>query len=174
MIFAKVVNGEIVEYNKSLPFSNETTSFGVNTDVSTMVANGYLPIVGSEPTYNKSTHKIARVWYNVLSDKVEKVYDVTEKSTDDIEQDKTQLIKSLTDTIQKHLDDTAIEYGYDSILSMCTYATSTDEQFRTQGQRAVEFRDAVWNAAIGIMNDVKSGAIETPDSETLIGMLPAF
>jgi hypothetical protein len=86
----------------------------------------------------------------------------------------TQLIKSLTDTIQKHLDDTAIEYGYDSILSMCTYATSTDEQFRTQGQRAVEFRDAVWNAAIGIMNDVKSGAIETPNSETLIGMLPAF
>jgi hypothetical protein len=24
------------------------------------------------------------------------------------------------------------------------------------------------------MNDVKSGAIETPNSETLIGMLPAF
>ena len=30
MTYAKVINNEIVEYNRTLPFSTETTSFGAS------------------------------------------------------------------------------------------------------------------------------------------------
>jgi hypothetical protein len=94
MIYAKVVNGEIVEYNKSLPFSNETTSFGLNTDVATMVANGYLPVVGSEPEYDKATHKSNGVTYSIVGDEVVKNYNIVAKTVEELEAEAKALVPS--------------------------------------------------------------------------------
>jgi len=82
-------------------------------------------------------------------------------------------IKNLCITaIQNRLDEFARSRGYDSILSACTYATSTNQSFAAEGQRCVELRDATWAAAYQILADVQSGLRPLPDVETLLNELP--
>lgn len=84
MTYAKVVNGEIVEYNRTLPFSTETTSFGVGTDAETLKSFGYLPIIGSEPEYDRATHRIGNVTYAVGDNEVVKSYEVIALTPEEI------------------------------------------------------------------------------------------
>lgn len=49
-----------------------------------------------------------------------------------------------TAAVQAHLDATARTRNYDSILSACSYATSTNLPFSLEGAAAVAWRDAVW------------------------------
>ena len=83
MIYAKVINGEIVEYNRSLPFSTETTSFGLNTPLEVMLANGYLPVVGEQPALLENQF-VDGISYNVESDKVVKVYSVKTLTAEEV------------------------------------------------------------------------------------------
>lgn len=84
MTYAKVIDNTIVEYNRTLPFSTEGTSFGVGTDAETLKAFGYLPIVGTEPTYDRLTHKIGNVSYTVGANEVVKSYEVLELTPEEI------------------------------------------------------------------------------------------
>ena len=84
MTYAKVINNEIVEYNRTLPFSTETTSFGVGTDAETLKEFSYFPIVGSEPEYNRATQRIGNVSYTVGTNEVIKTYEVLELTAEEI------------------------------------------------------------------------------------------
>ena len=57
---------------------------------------------------------------------------------------------------QKRLDDFAKTRNYDSILSACTYATSTVLKFSTEGQYCVEARDATWSKLYEILAEVQA------------------
>lgn len=83
-----------------------------------------------------------------------------------------QVIAKYTALIQKRLDDFARTRGYDGILSACTYATSTIPQFKAEGQRCVELRDATWATAYEIMHAVESGARSMPTWAELEAELP--
>jgi hypothetical protein len=83
MLYAKTKNDEVVEF-KTLPFSNETTSFGVNTDTHTIIDNGYFPVVGTEPEYNRTTHKCNGITYTVGKNEVVKSYEIVEIPSDEI------------------------------------------------------------------------------------------
>lgn len=85
-----------------------------------------------------------------------------------------EIIKNLTAAVQYHLDTKAQERSYDSILSACTYATSTNPKFQSEGQACVEWRDAVWAACYLHMDRVLAGEAPVPTDEELIAMLPAF
>lgn len=87
MTYAKVIENEIVEYNRTLPFSTENTSFGVGTDAETLKEFGYLPIVGSEPEYDRSTHKVESVSYVVGEAEVSKVYVIVPKTQEQINEE---------------------------------------------------------------------------------------
>lgn len=66
--------------------------------------------------------------------------------------------------IQKRLDDFARTRNYDSILSACTYATSTVPKFAAEGQAAVDLRDQTWAAAYTILDDVLANRRDMPAS----------
>jgi hypothetical protein len=76
--------------------------------------------------------------------------------------------------IQARLDGFAQERLYDSILSACTYAASSDPAFAAEGQRCIELRDATWRAAYGILADALAGNRPAPSIESLFDELPAL
>ena len=87
-----------------------------------------------------------------------------------------QIIQDFTVRVQLRLDDFARSDGkfYDNMLSLCTYATSTNPVFAREGQYGVEARDATWAAAYGIMNAVLAGERPIPAWEELEAELPAL
>jgi hypothetical protein len=80
----------------------------------------------------------------------------------------------LTSAIQSMLDETAKERGYDSILSLCTYATSPTAKFSDEGQAGVSWRDEVWAKGYAILADVESGSRAIPTVDELLAELPDF
>jgi hypothetical protein len=80
----------------------------------------------------------------------------------------------LTAAIQSTLDEKAQEIGYDSILSLCTYATSTAAKFADEGQAGVSWRDEVWAKGYAILADVESGSRAIPTVDELLAELPNF
>ena len=85
-----------------------------------------------------------------------------------------QIKRRLTNAVQLHMDETARERSYDGILSLCTYATSTDPKFAADGQAGVEWRDAVWSECYRILGEVEAGKRAVPTEDELIAALPVF
>lgn len=63
---------------------------------------------------------------------------------------------------QNRLDAFARTRNYDSILSACTYATSTVPKFQGEGQCAVNARDTTWATLYTIMAEVEAGTRPMP------------
>ena len=80
----------------------------------------------------------------------------------------------LTSAIQSMLDEKAKERNYDSILSLCTYATSPTAKFSDEGQAGVSWRDEVWAKGYAILADVESGSRAIPTVDELLAELPSF
>ena len=74
--------------------------------------------------------------------------------------------KQVVDAVQARLDALAQSWGYDSILSLCTYATSTVPRFRAEGQAGVDWRDATWAY-------VEQAQHTAPSADALLEGLPA-
>lgn len=64
--------------------------------------------------------------------------------------------------VQDRLDSFARSKGYDSILSACTYATSSIVKFKVEGQYCVDSRDRTWGALYQILEEVQKGARPIP------------
>jgi hypothetical protein len=69
---------------------------------------------------------------------------------------------AIVSAVQDRLDTWAQTHGYDSVISLCTYASSTVERFRAEGQNGVDKRDQTWAALIQIMSEVESGTRPMP------------
>jgi hypothetical protein len=76
--------------------------------------------------------------------------------------------------VQSMLDMKARERLYDSILSACTYATSTQPKFQSEGQACVAWRDAVWAKCYDLMSAVDAGTLAQPTIDELLSMLPTM
>lgn len=86
-----------------------------------------------------------------------------------------QIRAQVESNVRWRLDEFARTRGYDGILSACTYATSTVEKFRTEGQYCVEARDATWTAYYAIMNEVDAGnRAEVTDYVQIENQLPVL
>lgn len=85
-----------------------------------------------------------------------------------------QLQAALTQAVQNHLDATARSHGYDGIMSLCTYATSSVPKFQAEGQAGVVWRDSVWLYCFGQLQAALTGQRAVPTAEELIAELPAI
>lgn len=85
-----------------------------------------------------------------------------------------ETIDALTRDVQDHLDTTARTRNYDGILSLCSYAASTNQKFGAEGQAGVAWRDAVWASCYSILADVQAGTRTVPTADELMAELPAM
>ncbi len=83
--------------------------------------------------------------------------------------------REIMDGVQRYLDDFATTKTYDSMLSACTYATSTVSQFAKEGQYCVEKRDECWATVARIEAEVLAGTRPAPTGfDDIKGELPAL
>jgi len=85
-----------------------------------------------------------------------------------------QIIAGFTGSIQARLDTFARTRGYDGILSAATYASSTNAQFATEGQYAVNARDLTWAKCYEILGAVQSGTRPMPTLAEIEAELPVL
>lgn len=116
-----------------------------------------VPVCGQqEKTVEGDPVNVDGKWYVHLD-----VVPMTE--TEVIESD-ALIIAGIYDQVKIRLDDFAATRGYDSILSLCTYAASPNPVFQAEGIYGVTARDSTWEKLYEIMAEVETGTRPLPAS----------
>lgn len=75
--------------------------------------------------------------------------------------------------VQQRLDAFAQSRGYDDVLSACTYANSTIDKFKAEGQRCVDLRDQCWATCYQFLaSALQNGSL--PNVDDVMAALPAM
>jgi hypothetical protein len=73
-----------------------------------------------------------------------------------------ELYNAIVLSTQQRLDTFAQSRDYANILSACTYATSTVEKFRLEGEYCVQLRDQTWSKLYQMLDEVLAGIRPKP------------
>jgi hypothetical protein len=110
-------------------------------------------------------HVYAESWtYEVIGPDIHRHWSIVPMNAEQMAVALDQIKTSITSDTQQRLDTFASTRGYDGILSACTYATSTIDKFKIEGQYCVNMRDATWMVLYSIMADVQAGNRPMPMS----------
>ena len=167
MTYGNIVDSIIIE-ERTLPFSTETTSFGVGTDAETLKSYGYLPIVGSEPEYDRLTHRIGNVSYVVGVNEVVKTYEVVAIPQEEII---ATTVKAVEEAIENHINTTVKAKGYNSQDSIAKYLV-VGNPFYDECTAISLWIGSVWAYSHQVQADVLAGTRAMPTIEELIAELP--
>ena len=76
---------------------------------------------------------------------------------------KTEELKSgIVQMVQRRLDGTALAHGYDSMLSVCSYTSSSVPRYKLEADYCVSLRDATWLKLEAILREILSGTRPMP------------
>lgn len=85
-----------------------------------------------------------------------------------------QVLAAYASAVHEHLNATVRPYSYDSILSACTYATSSVPKFQAEALACIAWRDAVWSSCYATIASVDAGEIPPPSIPELLASLPTL
>lgn len=134
-------------------------------------------VVTGAPPYDPITQEPEQIGcnYNLITQRWETAWIVRQLTQAEVSEKITALMQNVVNQTQERLDVFARTRGYDGILSGCTYASSTVQKFKAEGQYCVNARDATWEALYQVMDGVKAGARPMPSSyEDIEADLPAL
>ncbi len=105
------------------------------------------------------------------------VQDIPQPTNDEILswENEAKLLKfkaEATELINRHVETTAQEKGYDNGFACATYINSTIPQWQAEAQAFVAWRDNVWLFAITNLQQIEAGQVPIPELDELIGLLP--
>jgi hypothetical protein len=85
-----------------------------------------------------------------------------------------EIIAGCVAAVEARLDAFAAERHYVSIVSACSYASSSNPRFAADARRALDVRDAVWAECYAILNEAQAGKRPVPALDELFAALPAM
>jgi hypothetical protein len=120
------------------------------------------------PIFDRNTQQVTRGGVELVSEKWQYTWIVNDLTSEEIAagiiEKNRKAQAELVDKTQTRLDTFARTRNYESILSACTYSTSTVPKFAAEGQYCVDVRDATWLKLYEILAEVESGIRETFNS----------
>lgn len=144
------------------------------------VENSDAPILTKEDAVIKKVKETTptknnNIWYQTwqvvslfteYTDSSGVIHSVQEQETNALDkyarEQAVKLQNEIVQDTQQRLDTFAKTRNYDSILSACTYATSTVAAFKAEGQYCVEARDLTWAKLYEILAEVQAGTRPVP------------
>ena len=89
------------------------------------------------------------------------------------EEIKAEKIRAVETAVQGVLDAKAREYGYDNIVSACSYA-GYENPFQAEGQAMLSWRGSVWKYCYDQLAEIEAGNREEPALEDFLAELPEY
>lgn len=169
-MYALIQNGAISRYPYALADlkrDNPQVSFPMSPSDASLVEFGAVRVYFStQPSFNPDTHALEEKApeYVAANSRWEQVWGVRALTVNELAQKQQQIQDSIVAATQQRLDDFAKTRNYDGILSAATYATSPTTKFYTEGQYAVNCRDATWATLYSILAEVQAGTRPMPSS----------
>ena len=166
------ISDNLINSPQPLPLAYDNISnFSALTDHS-LKEYGWYPYLESDaPSYDPMTQRLSKS-YTISSGVVRDLWQIVPLSPEDQSNLIQQKIQSLGQSVNQHLDSVAKSKDYDSIISACTYASSSISLYRAEGEKCVAWRDAVWVKVYDVLSEVQSGSRPIPSAEQLISELP--
>lgn len=87
---------------------------------------------------------------------------------------KENRMKEYSRALQTHIDNVAREKNYENGFTCATYINSTNEVWKQEAQAFVAWRDACWEYALDIYEQVENSIIPAPTLESFLSDIPAF
>lgn len=83
--------------------------------------------------------------------------------------------ENLANAVRNRLDVFAQQYGYDNIISACSYVNSTVPAFANEAHTFIKLRDSTWVVANKILSDIGDGTVpSTIEYEDIKDILPTL
>jgi uncharacterized protein (UPF0297 family) len=131
------------------------------------------------PEFDFETQRVSQEGTEVINGLTYKKWVVTQKSAEELEELRVRKEKEFQNSViskaSENLNSFARERGYDGILSVCSYVSSTNPRYVTDATVAIQLRDATWDKLYQIMDEVQSGVRPKPTTvDEVISELPAL
>ena len=171
MRYSQIVDGLPTPPQPLPPSFADVSNFHTLPD-DTLATYGWYPYIHTwPPSYDKATEQLVQN-FSFDGTNVTTSWQTIPLTPEELADIAKQTIKSLGQAVKDHLDATVRIRDYDSIISACTYATSSVDHYRDDGLACVNWRDAVWLEVYMIMAEVEAGTRPVPSIESLIAELP--
>lgn len=145
----------INELKQSYP----NTSFPNNMTLEMLETYNIYPVVMTGADYNDATEvsEMTGCAYNFVKNRWETTWTVRNKTPEELERYRNNVIQSVVSKTQERLDTFAQTRYYDDIKSVCDYAGCSVEKFSVEGQYCKDKRAETWQKLYEIMNEIDTG-----------------